>query len=115
MNRTAVFLSLIVVIPMTFYSCGCSCQCYYACGCKILTVKNSGGVVVVTKTLCSTTNYYTDKILQDSIASFYAQHSSSSAIVSEKDSIYEMDRIMKIKCYDTQQFESTGYDCNCAK
>ena len=115
MNRTILLLSLLVIIPFTFYSCGCSCQCYKQLGCKILTVKNSGGGIVITKTFCSTTNYYTDKIFKDSITSFYAQYTSSSTIVSERDSLKEMDRIMKIKCYDTQQFESRGYDCSCAK
>ncbi len=115
MNRP-VFLSIfLLAMIFLFYSCGTSCDCNKNLGCKILTLKNAGGSIIMTKTYCSQTDYDTDVILRDSVKAFYTRYNSVTTRIDERDSIYKYETVRDLKIKETEQFESKGYGCACSK
>jgi hypothetical protein len=112
MKRRSFFSILIIALGFTIYSCHCACSCDKNLGCKIMTLKQADGSVILTKTFCSQTDYYTDSILQDSVVSFRIRYQSSSTRIDEKDSIYKYETVKNVKCPEgVREFEQKGYGC----
>src|SRR6185436_13570223 len=95
LKKSAVIASIFVLlVPAGFYSCSCSCTCEKNLGCKILVARDaSTGDTIEIKTFCSSTNFHTDKILNDSVQAFYNRFYAYGglAIVTARDSIYKFD------------------------
>jgi hypothetical protein len=71
----------------------------------------------MTEMFCSQTqtNFATDKVLQDSINSFFIRHQTDSTTVIAKDSIYKYERVGKLKCKETGTYENNGFGCECVR
>jgi hypothetical protein len=119
MKKSGVIPSMFVlIISAGLYSCGCSCTCEKNLGCKILVARDaSTGDTIEIKTFCSTTNFHTDKILNDSVQAFYNRSYvyGGLAIVTPRDSIYKFDSFDDLNCNQTKPYSDNNYSCLCAK
>lgn len=115
---TAILLTAITAV----YGCGGSCQCYKYQGCAVLTVKKKTGfrgsdTVLRVQRYCARTgiDFYVDPALRDSVLAFQKNHFTDTSYVVRLDSVYEADRVMRIKYGGTDTYERNGYNCSCAK
>jgi len=115
-KRQLFYLAAFGVASILLLGCRCKCDCINDRGCTLLTAayKDSKDVIEHKK-YCSTMNFSTDTIMQDSIHKFYLKYSTDSTYVFTADSIYKKDRLIIQDCIDKKLFEKTGYYCNCVK
>ena len=105
----------IILIAVLISSCGCSCHCDRNLGCRVITIKLTSNDSLIFRKYCSQTNYYTDKIVKDSINAFFSKYQSISTIIINKDSIYKYENVSNVKCDERVNYENKGYGCSCAK
>jgi hypothetical protein len=72
----------------------------------------SKGTLIRQARFCSTVNYQSDAVYLDSCSRFRERYSSS-ADVSQSDSLYNCDRQLNLTCKQSRKF--TDYTCICAK
>ena len=85
-------------------------------GCKILIAQNTWtGDTVEMKTYCSSGNFTTDSILQDSVAMFNNRYQSVGYIVRSRDSIYKYESQDDLNCEQSKPYKENNYWCICAK
>lgn len=102
-------------LAFLFYACNCSCLCDKNMGCAIAEARSVNGVLVEKQLYCSTTNYETDKTVQDSISKFQERYMNSNISVAIRDSIYSTNQVKGLTCNDANDFKNQGYGCSCAK
>lgn len=84
-------------------------------GCAIAVAKTDNGFIVEKQVYCSTTNYETDKVVQDSVLKFRQRYLNSNITVAVKDSVYSTKQLKGLTCNDANDLKNQGYGCYCAK
>jgi hypothetical protein len=97
------------------YACNCSCLCDKNMGCAIAEARSVNGVLVEKQLYCSTTNYETDKAVQDSVRNFQKRYLNSTISVAIRDSFSSTIQVSGLTCNDANDFKSQGYECSCTK
>jgi hypothetical protein len=109
-------LVLFILFGTIFYSCNYHCNCDKYLGCKIISArKKSNDSLLALKTYCAQTNYYTDKVLQDSVKAFTDRYNQQgAATIIEVDSIYSHEYV-RTKGGKQAPYIADGYDCLCPR
>ncbi len=100
----------------TFQACRCSCDCYKSLGCVIATARTtSSDSLIVTETYCSTTNFYENKAIQDSVSAFMNRYTSDTLTLYTRDSIFYQKSTGKMSCAQTDRYTREDFTCDCVR
>ncbi len=116
---TQKFTSIVLILSLLtllLNSCKCACTCSDDMGCTLLEVRLiSNDSLLAKKTICSITDYYSDKIRENSVLTYMSAHKTDSTYISYKDSIYKYESVKNLTCDQINDYKSKGYGCHCAK
>lgn len=105
------------IFVISAYACTCRCNCKAEQGCKVIVHRMNSNNQLIRKQFCSTTNgdYYTDKILRDSVTAYLIRYQPYAVLVSQTDSIFDSKGVDGVDCDERFLFDNKDYHCVCDK